>query len=88
MVLSNPAMNTTSMPRREAVITGAAETCTTSISFAIKAGIALLDDIDRTSMSKPSFANAPISLAIHTDAIVAEVLRYATRRGLPARPAD
>jgi hypothetical protein len=39
-------------------------------------------------MSKPSLAKAPMSLAIHTDAIVAEVLRYATRRGLPVRLAD
>jgi len=68
-------MKTTSMPRREAVITGAAETCTASSSLAISAGIALLDDMEITSTSKPSLANPPISLAIQSEAIVAEVLK-------------
>ena len=68
-------MNTTSIPRSDAVITGAAETCTTSISLASSAGIALLEGMERTSTSNPSLTMAPVSFAIHTGAMVAEVLR-------------
>lgn len=37
--------------------------------------------MERTSMSNFSLARAPVSLAIQTDAMVAEVLRFATRKG-------
>jgi hypothetical protein len=41
----------------------------------MSAGMATLDAIDKTSTWTPSFSKPPISLAIHSDAIVADVLR-------------
>jgi hypothetical protein len=43
-----------------------------------------VDDMEIISTSKPSFANAPVSLAIHMDAIVPEVKRKAIRNGREA----
>jgi hypothetical protein len=43
--------------------------------LAISAGIAELDGIEMTSVSKPSLSNAPLSFAIQTEAMVAEVLK-------------
>src|SRR5918999_1877216 len=51
----------------------------------MSAGMATLDAMDSTSTSTPSLAKPPISLAIQSDAIVADVLRYATLRGRLAR---
>ena len=75
MVLRRPATKTTSCPRSEAVSTGAADISTASSSPAISAGSAALAVIDSTSTSTPSLINAPVSFAIHSGAIVPEVLR-------------
>src|ERR1043166_4253050 len=81
MVLSIPATKTASKPRSEALINGTAEICITSTSLAMSAGSARTDDMEIISTSNPSFAKPPVSFAIHIDAMVPDVNKYAIRNG-------
>jgi hypothetical protein len=49
--------------------------------LAMSAGNARTDDMEITSTSNPSLAKPPVSFAIHIDAMVPEVNKYAIRNG-------
>ena len=53
-------------------------------SLAINAGRARIEDMEIISTSSPSLANPPVSFAIHIDAIVPDVNKYAIRSGRAA----
>ena len=84
IVLSIPAMKATSKPRRDALINGTAEIWMASTSLAIRAGRARTDDMEIISTSNPSLAKPPLSFAIHIDAMVPDVNKYAIRNGRAA----
>ena len=52
-----------------------------STSLAISAGRARVEDMEIISTSNPSLAKPPLSFAIHIDAMVPDVNKYAIRKG-------